>query len=150
MIDYVEKILVPYVYNKRELLKSSHFYPALVIFDQFSGQVTEAVLQLLEQNNLHYVIVPANCTDRLQPLDVSVNKSAMEFLRRQFHDWYAKQICEHLQDNTPVTPVNLRLSVVKPLGEEWMKGLYDYLKAKPEIIINGFKGAGIVDNLASD
>ena len=30
-----------------------------------------------------------------------------------------------------------------------MKGLYDYVKAKPEIIVNGFKGARIVDYLAS-
>ena len=27
---------------------------------------------------------------------------------------------------------------------------YDYFKTKPEIIVNGFKGAGIVDYLASD
>ena len=96
------------------------------------------------------ILIPANCTDRLQSLDVSVNKVAKEFLRRQFHDRYAKQICEHLKNDTPVRPVHLRLSVVKPIGAEWMKGLYDYLKAKPEIIANGFKGAGIVDYLASD
>ena len=47
-------------------------------------------------------MIPANGTDRLQPLDVSVNKATKEFLRRQFHDWYAKQICEHLKDDTPV------------------------------------------------
>ncbi len=37
------------------------------------------------------VVVPANCTDRLQPLDVSLNKSAKEFLRK-FHEWYADQV----------------------------------------------------------
>ena len=31
-----------------------------------------------------------------------------------------------------------------------MKDLYDYLKAKPEIIVKGFKGAGTVEYLASD
>ena len=35
-------------------------------------------------------------------------------------------------------------------GAEWMKDLYDYLKAKPEIIVKGFKGAGTVEYLASD
>ena len=150
MMDYVEKILVPYASNKRKLLKLPHDYPALVIFDHFSGQVTDAVLQLLEENHLRHVMIPANCTDSLQPLNVSVNKAAKEFLLRRFHDWYAKQICEHLKDDTPIRPVDLRLSVVKPIGAEWMKGLYDYLKAKPEIIVNGFKGAGIVDYHASD
>ena len=150
MMDYVEKILVPCGSNKRKLLKLPHDYPALVIFEHFSGQVTDAILQLLEENHLRHVMIPANCTDRLQPLDVSVNKATKEFLQRQFHDWYAKQICEHLKDDTPVRPVDLRLSIVKPIGAEWRKDLYDFLKAKPEIIVNGLKGAGIVDYLASD
>ena len=80
MMDYVEKILVPYASNKRKLLKLPHVYPALVIFDHFSGQVTGAILQLLEEDYLFYVMIPANCTDRLQPLNVSVNIAAKEFL----------------------------------------------------------------------
>ena len=40
-------------------------------------------------------------------------------------------------------PVDLRLSVVKPLGAQWMMKLYDYLKSKPEIIENGFRAVGI-------
>ena len=83
MMDYVERILAPYASNKRKLLKLPHDYPALEIFDHFSGQVMDTILKLLEENHLRYVMIPANCTDRLQPLDVSVNKAAKEFLRRQ-------------------------------------------------------------------
>ena len=147
MKAYVENILAPYICNKRRLLKLPDDYPALVIFDHFSGQMTDAFFQLLEENNLHRVMIPANCTDRLQPLDISVNKAAKEFLRRNFQDWYARQICEQLDEDAPVTPVDLKLSRVKPIGARWMMDLYDYLKSKPEIIINGFKGAGIVDCL---
>ena len=43
-------------------------------------------------------------------------------------------------------PINLRLSIVKPLGAKWMSELFDYMKAKPEIICNGFKQSGIFDN----
>ena len=74
--------------------------------------------------------MPANCTDCLQPLDLSVNKAAKEFLRKQFNV-------------KPMQSIDLRLSVVKPLGARWMISLYDYFKAKPEIIKNGFKEAGI-------
>ena len=81
MKAYVEKILVPYVSNKRKHLKLPPDYPALVLFDHFSGQMTDAIIKLLEENNLHRVLIPTNCTDRLQPLDVSVNKAAKEFLR---------------------------------------------------------------------
>ena len=150
MIDYLQKILIPCVDNKRKLLKLRDDYPALVLFDHFSGQMTESVLKLLDENHIHRVVIPANCTDRLQPLDVSVNKAAKEFLRRKFHDWYAQKICTQLEEEQPIAPVDLRLSVVKPVGAKWMVELHDYFKAKPEIIVNGFKGAGIVDYLASD
>lgn len=116
-----------------------------MIFDKFTGQGTESLQQLFEENHIHVIRVPANCTDRLQPLDVSVNKPAKTFLRQQFHKWYAEQICEQLQEKTEVVPVDLRLSVVKPLGAQWMIKLYDYIKSKPEIVCNGFKAVGIVD-----
>ena len=47
-----------------------------------------------EARNVQVAIVPANCTDRLQPLDVSVNKVAKEFLHGQFQEWYSEQICQ--------------------------------------------------------
>ena len=89
---------------------------ALLIFDNFKGQCTEALLKLLDENNISVVLIPPNCTDRLQPLDVNVNKSAKEFLRRKFHVWYAENICAQLEGKLQKQQVNLRLNVVKPLG----------------------------------
>ena len=146
---YIEKILLPYIGGKRRDLKLHPDYPALAIFDKFTGQGTESLLKILEDNHIHVVMVPANCTDRLQPLDVSVNKPAKTFLRQQFHKWYAERICQHLQDKTYVTPVDLRLSVVKPLGAQWMIQLYEYMKSKPDIVQNGFRAVGIIDCISS-
>ena len=84
MKRYIEKILLPYVNRKWEDLKLQPDHPVLTIFDNFTGQGTESLLELLEANHIHVVLVPANCTDRLQPLDVSVNKPAKNFLRQQF------------------------------------------------------------------
>ena len=39
--------------------------------------------------------------------------------------------------------VDLRLSVVKPIGAQWMIDLYDYLKGNPTIITHGFKHVDI-------
>ena len=83
----------------------------LVIFDCFRGQCTDNILSLLEQNNIQIAVVPANCTDRLQSLDASVNKALKEFLRRQFHSWYASQISTNMEIQSS-TPVDIRLSVV--------------------------------------
>jgi len=30
------------------------------------------------------------------------------------------------------------MSIVKPLGAKWLHDLYDYMLAKPEMIINGY------------
>ena len=88
MIEYIETIIILYVEGKRKELELSVDQPALAIFDVFKGQQTEGVLKILEENNILVVSVPANCTDRLQPMDLSVNKSVKEFMRSKFRDWY--------------------------------------------------------------
>ena len=116
---YLTEILIPYVTRKRNECKLAENYRALVIFDQFKGQVTASIFTLLEENNIAIVLVPANCTDRLQPLDISVNKPAKSFLRSKFQDWYADKVCQQLV-NQEDSAVDLRLSVVKPLAAKWM------------------------------
>ena len=59
--------------------------PALIIFDVFRGQTVPEVLELLEENHIYVVFVPSNCTDKLQPLDLSVNKPAKDHLWQKFH-----------------------------------------------------------------
>lgn len=43
------------------------------------------------------------------------------------------------------SPIDLKLSVMKPVGARWIIKLADYVISKPELIINGFKNAGIVN-----
>ena len=140
---YLTEILILYVTRKRNELKLAENHRALVIFDQFKGQVTASIFTLLEENNITIVLVPENCTDRLQPL---VNKPAKSFLRSKFQNWYVDKVCQQLVNQEEST-VDLRLSVVKPLAAKWMIQFFDYIKTKPEIVINGFSGAGIVSML---
>ena len=44
MKAYIEKILLPYVREKRKELKLAADYPAMVIFDKFTGQGTDNLL----------------------------------------------------------------------------------------------------------
>ena len=86
---------------------------------------------------MHIVLIPPNLTDRLQPLNLSVNKSVKDFLKRQFQEWYADLVSAQVQ-KCQVELIDLRLSIVKSLGAKWMDKLYDYLKSKHEIVCNGF------------
>lgn len=88
-------------------------------------------------------MIPPNCTDRLQPLDLSINKAVKDHLRSQFQAWYAQEICHQFQEHEERKPVDLRMNVVKPLSARWMVSAYECIESKPEIIKNGFKEAGI-------
>ena len=78
---YILKIIILFVKEKHRELKTSDDQVALAIFDEFKGQVTQACCELLWQNNILFVHAPPNCTDKLQPLDISTNKPAEDFLK---------------------------------------------------------------------
>ena len=99
MIKYVKEIIVPYVTEKRKQFNLSCDHSALVIFDVFKGQCTEKVYKLLEDNNILHIMVPANYTDQLQPLDLSVMN---DFVRSKFQEWYGKMIYQQLEDKVEV------------------------------------------------
>ena len=67
---------------------------ALVIMYNFSAHSSGHALQLLEENGVLVVLLPANTTDRLQPLDLSINKAAKDHLRDKFRHlvrWRSRQ-----------------------------------------------------------
>ena len=96
-ISYLENVIVPYVKRERKALNLKDDHSALALFDVFKGQCTSQVIKILEENNILYVTIPNNCTDRLQPLDLSVNKPAKDFVRARFQDWYGEEICKQLE-----------------------------------------------------
>jgi hypothetical protein len=67
---FIEKIIIPFINNVQSKVGTPE-QKALVIFDVFRGQIGERVQALLEDNYIIPVLVPGNCTDLLQPLDLS-------------------------------------------------------------------------------
>ena len=74
MIRYINNIIIPYVERVRQLVSDRK--PALMIMDNFKGQITPSVSTLLEDRDIHVCLLPPNTTDLLQPMDISVNKPA--------------------------------------------------------------------------
>ena len=149
MIQYIENIIVLYIDSARQAFQDDT--PALIIMDNFKGQITSSVTSLLEENNIHVCLLPPNTTDRLQPMDISVNKPAKDLLRRRFEDWYSQQITKQLQGNeiesVDLQPINLGLPVLKELGARWMVEMAEYFADNPQVIVNGFVKAGITGAL---
>ena len=124
-LRYFEKIIIPYVNQVSEAIDAPS-QKALIIMDNFTGQTTGAVLELLEEKEIAVVMVPANCTDRLQPSDVSVNKSAKDFLRTKFRTWYAEQVEKQLQAGVEASAVHVAMGmpVMKEAGAKWLTSLH--------------------------
>ena len=136
-IAYLQKVVIPYIERERERLKLEDTHCAFVLFDVFKGQCTAQVLELLEANSILFVTFPSSCTARLQPLDLSVNKPAKEFVRAKFRDWYGSKICKQL-DECLNEEVDMKMSTMKPITAQWMIDLHAYLSSPPSIIVNGF------------
>ena len=109
----------------------------------FKGQCTAKVLELLEKNNILFVTVPNNYTDRLQPLDLSVNKPAKDFIRAKFREWYGSHICKQLDDGLK-EDVDMRMTIMKLITAQWVIDVHGYVSSRPSIVVNGFRAATIV------
>jgi NAD-specific glutamate dehydrogenase len=115
----------------------------------------EDFLDFLSENNIKVVYVLACCTDRLQPLDVSVQKAIKNHLRQSFEDWYADEIVKQLNENKGsesedevIQPVDLSLTRLKPLSAKWLVKMVQHIKNNSEIVRRGFRETGISNTLA--
>ena len=117
--------LKSYLADPKRKLKLPSSHPALLLFDNFKGQYKDT-----SKINIDVVLIPTNCTDRLQPLDLSVNKTAKESLHKCFQN-----VMPFKFGKTSKELVGLRLTVMKPLRAKWLVEFYDYMKGKPAIIL---------------
>ena len=143
MLQYIEEVIVPFVDKTKERLGFDSNQPSLAIFDHFKGQMTEKVYKTLEDHSIHSVLVPACCTAKLQPMDVSVNRAVKAFLEREFQAWYASEVTASLRTSDEINPINLTTQEMKHLGAQWLVKMYEHLLDNPHLIVNGFVATGI-------
>ena len=91
-----------------------------MIMDNFNGQVTSLIVSLLEDNDILVCCIPPNTTDKLQPMDLTVNKPAKDFLKQKFWEWSSDQILQQLDlsntTNKELQLINLSLPVYRSWG----------------------------------
>ena len=67
MLFWIENVWV-----KRTRLSNPQ---SLLVLDSFSAHIVESVKRRFREKNTDIAVIPGGLTSRLQPLDVSVNKS---------------------------------------------------------------------------
>ena len=106
--------------QRRKDLKLAPAYSAITIVDRFRGQITDKVIKLLRQNKIIPVQLPPNCTDKLQLVDLPINKPMKDHMNRNFQEWYAFEVRQKLK-MIPVSQVqvDVSLSVIKNPSANW-------------------------------
>ena len=152
MLDYISEIIIPYVEAVRHDIR--HKNAALVILDNFKGQVKSNVTNFFEAHNIHTCPLPANITDMLQPMDIAVNKPAKSFLQKCFGEWYTEQVTRKLDGkkmdelkNAEIEPIALSMQVVKHISAKWLVNMAEYISRNPQLIVHGFLKSGITGAL---
>jgi hypothetical protein len=140
--------MLPHIKKTKQKLSLPSSQKALRIFDVFRAQMGKEFLQELKDNNICIVFVSLSCTDKLQPMDLSVQKVVKDKMKQRFQMWYSKSLCKQLKKGININdllPVDLRLSIVKPLAVEWLFQTYSDIRADKKLIYKGFEKAGIAE-----
>ena len=120
---------------------------SLIIMDTFKGQDNDEVAKLCRKNNCALIIVRHNLTNKFQSLDITVNKPAKRFIKDKYNMWYPEQVSKQLNEvkAPPDVEVSLNLSEIKPLHAKWIYEMYEYLRGRSDLVLNGFESAGITE-----
>eukprot|EP00117_Sycon_ciliatum_P041057 scpid90355/ scgid30092/ Pogo transposable element with KRAB domain len=150
MLEFIDRVLVPFFASERERLDLADTQCGLLIWDVFAAHRCAAVLKRLSDNNIKVLFIPAGCTGMLQPLDLTVNEPFKRHLKNQFGDWYAKQVAEDMGNGADATNVklDLRTFIVKPLHFQWLVATLSWLKEQKATVMRGFAEAGITAALS--
>lgn len=147
MLKYVDEVLVPYTKKVKQSLRLPVRQKSLAIFDVFAAHRCDSFLNLLKKRNFEVRFVPAGCTSELQPMDLSVNGDFKTVMKDQFSQWYAEKVSASLKDGDITKPVDLRISVMKPIHARWMVSAYQTISKDKECVLRGWRLSGLSDAL---
>lgn len=105
MIEFAQKVLIPYCSKVRQLKDLPNTQPALLIQDVFAAHRTEAYLSVLRNHHIFTIFVPAGTTGELQPLDVDFNDDFKVELKNHFIMWYAEKVANSMDEEGDIDKV---------------------------------------------
>ena len=98
MQQWVQRVLLPYTERctcQFELREDANI---VLLLDVWSVHTSEEFRLWLRQKHprIHLVYVPANCTSKLQPADVALQRPFKSHIRNQFTTWAASKLKEQI------------------------------------------------------
>ena len=123
-LKLIDEIIAPHTQSEHTKLQLQIDHPALLIIDMFSGQMTPAVLQTLQEN---YIF--STCSTKYDKFVSTTRfKQSMVLLRLSWKDvLLSQEIWKELESGQELNDIDtkLTLTILKPLHASWLADLYD-------------------------
>ena len=117
--------------------------------DIFSGQMTQAVLDTLQKEDIFLPQVPGGMIHIYQVLDLTVSGYAKRFMKKKFNEWYTNQVEQRLDESREVKQieVKLTLTILKLIHAKWLADFYNHITTPEgeQVISSGWITAGIIN-----
>jgi len=143
MKRFVEKVLDPWRIEKcKELGLDSSKQKMVWLIDCWKVHTSEEFRNWLKENHplVHYLYVATNCTSKLQPTDVVLQRPFKHGFRKQFEKWQSELVASQLAEG--VRPEDVELQVgIKKLRElliGWLLSSWGKLCKQMEMIQKGW------------
>ena len=127
---WIQRVLCQYIKKKH----------ALLIWDTFTGHMTEEVSEDLRKANVSVGVIPGGCTSKVQPLDVCLNKPFKTFCRDQWVEWMQERVSQQ-------QPGQKIKTASKQQVIDWVEQANKDLDSKKYLIHKSFKVCGISNSL---
>ena len=91
--------------------------------------MTPLVLNLYKESSIVVLLVPANMTNFLEPLDLTVNSYVKKFMHGKFNVGHSLQIGNQLDAGKQLQDIDapLRLSLLQPCHAESLVEFYNHM-----------------------
>lgn len=126
MLHYLRTIIIP----------DSCSLPSLLLLDCYNAHLTEPVMRLAHQHNIHIVTIPSTCTSSLSPLDVGIFGMVRALFNslwsKQLNDWYESKRATPRPTSTLNNAVSLLESVLPRITSVHVKRAWQ--KSLPHIL----------------
>ena len=127
---WIQKVLCRYT-------KKHH---ALLLWDTFTGHMTEEVAEKLQANNITVAVIPGGCTSKIQPLDICLNKLFKCYSRNQWMEYVQKQVATR-------EPGERLKTASKQQVIDWVVDSNKLLNSKREMVAKSILVCGISNAL---
>ena len=128
------------VWIQQVLCRYTQKQHALLVWDTFSGHMTEEVAEELQKKNISVAVIPGGCTSKIQPLDVSLNKPFKSSCRSQWVEYLQQSIAQQ-------EPGECIKTASKQQVLDWVVQSNKDLDSKKELIRKSFLVCGISNAL---